>query len=102
MHILTKLKKELQKIQAAPSKKFTVDNQEFFLQDRGDGNLQITSIHPYDETEYHWAIGKDKTWNIYRKGKREFGTNCMDYKKVAKKCLELDKAKKLGRTGGIW
>ncbi len=23
-------------------------------------------------------------------------------KKVAKKCLELDKAKKLGRTGGIW
>lgn len=32
---------------------------------RGDGKIQITSSHPYDEQEYHYAIGN----KIYRNGK---------------------------------
>ena len=32
---------------------------------REDGRIQITSLHPYDEQEYHYAIGN----KIYRNGK---------------------------------
>ena len=89
-------------INAAPiitPHRFTIDNQDFIMTNRGDGYMQITAIHPHNE-KYHWAKGKDKTWKIYYKGKQEFSTNDWDYMKVAKKIFELDKAKGLTRTGG--
>lgn len=50
---------------------FEIDYQRFHVTDRGDGHLQVSSIHPYDETEYHWAYQASKSaWNIYRNGKK--------------------------------
>ena len=49
---------------------FNVHDQRFHLTDCGDNTLVVTSIHPYDETEYHWAQQASKSsWNIYRCGK---------------------------------
>ena len=49
---------------------FKVRKQLFHLTDRGDGTLVVTSIHPYDEIEYHWAQQASKScWRIYRCGK---------------------------------
>ena len=48
---------------------FKVRDQRFHLTDRGDGTLVVTSIHPYDETEYNWALQASKScWHIYREG----------------------------------
>jgi len=90
------------KLSAGLREKFTVNGQTFILSDRSDGYFQIYPIHPYDETEYHWAKGKNETWNIYRKGNLKFRTNRMNYEEVAEKCLELDRKEGLERTGGIW
>lgn len=49
---------------------FKVRDQRFHLTDRGDGTLVVTSIHPYDEIEYNWALQASKSrWHIYRCGK---------------------------------
>ena len=49
---------------------FKVRGQRFHLTDRGDGTLVVTSIHPYAETEYNWALQVSKShWIIYRNGK---------------------------------
>lgn len=31
---------------------FEIGRQRFHVTDRGDGTLQVTSIHPYDNTDY--------------------------------------------------
>ena len=50
---------------------FEIEGTRFHLTDRGDGTLQVTSIHPYDETEYHWALQASKScWHICRCGHR--------------------------------
>lgn len=50
---------------------FEIRNQRFHVTDRGNGTLQVISIHPYDETEYHWALQASKScWHIYRYGRR--------------------------------
>ena len=48
-----------------------IGRQRFHVTDRGDGTLQVTSIHPYDETEYHWAYQASKScWRICRSVQR--------------------------------
>lgn len=50
---------------------FEVKSTRFHVTDRGDGALQVTSIHPYDWTDYHWALQASKScWHIYRCGRR--------------------------------
>lgn len=40
---------------------FYIGHQRFHVTDRGDGTLQVSSIHPYDETDYHWAYQASKS-----------------------------------------
>ena len=50
---------------------FEIEGTRFHLTDRGDGTLQVSSIHPYDETEYHWARQASKScWHICHCGHR--------------------------------
>lgn len=51
-------------------KTFEINEREFLLQKRPDGRLQLTSVHPYDATQYHWAvyIGNGE-WRVYRCGR---------------------------------
>lgn len=91
-------------IKASDSREYlTVDRQKFVVK---SGNItSISSIHPYDETEYHWAKqNADGTWNIYRDGKfiTKLDSDDMTWGEVAKELLRLDKEAKLERTGGIW
>ena len=50
---------------------FTVDRQRFGIEtDPRTGTPYVHSIHPYDETEYHWArISPAGMWKVYRRGK---------------------------------
>ena len=49
---------------------FQIGRQRFHVTDRGDDTLQVSGIHPYDDTEYHWAQQASKScWRIYRCGK---------------------------------
>lgn len=94
--------------------KFTIDRQPFCRQyDKRTNTEQISSIHPYDETEYHWArrgsmiAGGAHQWVIYRNGKRICAiwcvlSDCNENETVARKLLELDNQAGLKRTGGIW
>ena len=48
---------------------FYIGRQLFHVTDRGGGTLQVSSIHPYDETDYHWAYQASKScWHICREG----------------------------------
>ena len=50
---------------------FYIGRQCFHVTDRGDGTLQVSSIHPYDETDYHWTYQASKScWHICRCGHR--------------------------------
>ena len=95
------------------SRTFTVDKQRFFIQtDWRTGTPYIQSIHPYDETEYHWARreplkGGSRAWRVYRNGKRicslwMTGTPLDEEEAVARKLLNLDAEAHLTRRGGIW
>ena len=56
--------------------------------------LYVSSIHPYDLTDYHYAISDDHTyWKIYLNGKWVAGPfySPVPYR-IAKKLLEFDKA----------
>ena len=48
----------------------TVDRQRFGIKtDPRTGTPCISSIHPYDETEYHWALKSPAgMWKVYRRG----------------------------------
>lgn len=49
---------------------FQIKGTRFRVTAREDGRLQVTSIHPYDETEYHWALQVTKSrWHIFREGR---------------------------------
>ncbi len=87
---------------------FQIDRLRFHVTDRGDGTLQVTSIHPYDETEYHWAYQVSKScWHICRNRQRvstlahRNGTE-IEPEEVAQFLLEADRKANLKRTGGIW
>ena len=52
-------------------KTITVDRQRFGIKtDPRTGTPCVSSIHPYDETEYHWARKSPAgMWKVYRRGK---------------------------------
>lgn len=89
----------------ASNDEFVVDRQRFFVRKDSAGANLIRSIHPYDETEYHWAKQNGNgTWTVYRGGKliTKLDSDDMTWGEVAKELLRLDKEAKLRRTGGIW
>jgi hypothetical protein len=86
---------------------FTVDRQRFGIEtDPRTGAPYVHSIHPYDETEYHWARKSPAgMWKVYRRGKLVtiFGKSLnLEPEQVAARLLNLDRQAHLTRTGGIW
>jgi len=88
-----------------------INGQQFGVTEYNDGRIYVRSIHPYDETEYHWArhLGiQEDYWGIYRDGK--FIARSRDFcdgvevtpEQIAGELLNLDEAANLKRTGGIW
>ena len=83
----------------------TVDRQRFGIKtDPRTGTPCISSIHPYDETEYHWARQgvTGHSWFVFRDGKRVCTLSSLTEEQVAAELLNLDRAAHLTRTGGIW
>ena len=86
----------------------TVGNRRF-SKTRIDGTIQIISVNPYDETDYHWArrTPGSTRWQIIRAGKTydwAIGENgaALTTEEVCKLLDQMDKAANLHRTGGIW
>ena len=90
---------------------FKVDGQLFSVKTYLNGHIYVQSIHPYDETEYHWARHKGRErdfWMIFRNG--EFIDYASDYydganltpEDIARVLLDLDHRAILQRRGGIW
>ena len=87
------------------SETFTICGQRFSSRiDPRTGTPYIESIHPYDETEYHWArqgvVGT--CWFVFRDGKRVGTLGRMTRDEVAQALLNLDAQAHLERRGGIW
>ena len=88
-------------------KTFTIDRQRFSCQiDPRTGTPYVSSIHPYDETEYHWARKTPAGgWLVYRDGKLQAtlpSSMNLTPERVATRLLNMDRAAHLSRTGGIW
>ena len=86
-------------------KTITVDRQRFGIKtDPRTGTPCVSSIHPYDETEYHWARQgvTGHSWFVFRDGKRVCTLGSLTEEQVATELLNLDRAAHLTRTGGIW
>ena len=87
---------------------FQIGRQRFHVTDRGDGTLQVSSIHPYDETEYHWAQQASKScWHIYRTGGKRRVLCSIDGDEitpeaVAQYLLQLDQEEQLKPRPAIW
>ena len=92
---------------------FKIDRQEFFYKiDPRTGIPYIKSIHPYDETEYHWARrvalqSNSREWRVCRGGKYVLtlyfnGAPLNEEENVARYLMRLDAQAQLHRTGGIW
>lgn len=84
---------------------------EFRVCELETGEVQVASIHPYDETEYHWAFKSpgQAHWHIIRRGrvvctvgKVDGNTKPLTPEEVAQFLLLEDKKAQLHRTGGIW
>lgn len=86
------------------SKPIVVDKQRFLVDISPDTNLPyIVSIHPYDETEYHWARQlKNGNWLVVLNGKWIVILSPMTERDVAAELLALDRKAHLSRTGGIF
>ena len=83
----------------------TVDRQRFRIKiDHRTGTLCVSSIHPYDETEYHWARqgAARHSWFVYRAGRLVCTLGSLTEEQVAAELLNLDRQAHLTRTGGIW
>ena len=86
-------------------KTITVDRQRFGIEtDPRTGTLCVSSIHPYDETEYHWARQgvTGHSWFVFRAGKRIATLGTLTEEQVAAELLNLDRQAHLTRTGGVW
>ena len=87
---------------------FRIGRQRFHVTDRGDGTLQVSSIHPYDETDYHWAQQASKScWHIYRTGGKRRVLCSIDGDEitpeaVAQYLLQLDREEQLKPRPAIW
>ncbi len=50
---------------------FDIGRQHFHVTQRSDGTLHVSSLHPYYETNYHWAYQASKScWHICRESKK--------------------------------
>ena len=86
-------------------KTITVDRQRFGIEtDPRTGTPCVSSIHPYDETEYHWARQgiTGHSWFVFRDGKRITTLGTLTREEVAAELLNLDRQAHLTRRGGIW
>ena len=87
---------------------FQIGRQRFHVTDRGDGTLQVSGIHPYDETEYHWAQQASKScWHIYRTGGKRRVLCSIDGgeitpEAVAQYLLQLDREEQIKPRPAIW
>ena len=87
---------------------FQIGRQRFHVTDRGDGTLQVSRIHSYDETEYHWAQQASKScWHIYRTGGKRRVLCSIDGDEitpeaVAQYLLQLDREEQLKPRPAIW
>ena len=87
---------------------FYIGRQRFHVTDRGDGTLQVSSIHPYDETDYHWAYQASKScWHICREGRKVSVLASMDSSEIAPETvaqflLKADSDAQLKPRRAIW
>ena len=87
---------------------FYIGRQRFHVTDRGDGRLQVSSIHPHDETDYHWAFQASKScWHICREGRKVSVVASMDGSEitpetVAQFLLQADNDAQLKPRRAIW
>lgn len=87
---------------------FQIGRQRFHVTDRGDDTLQVSGIHPYDDTEYHWAQQASKScWHIYRTGGKRRVLCSIDGgeitpEAVAQYLLQLDREEQLKPRPAIW
>ena len=87
---------------------FEIKGTRFHVTDRGDGTLQVSSMHPYDETNYHWAQQVSKScWHIYREGYRRSVLCSVDGDEitpeaVAQFLLQSDQDAQLKPRPAIW
>ena len=88
----------------------TVDRMKYSIHEGLKYGTCISSIHPYDETEYHWAHRRpgERYWFVYL-GREikchlapESGTTPLAVEEVARELERLDRQAQLHRTGGIW
>ncbi len=87
---------------------FEIEGTRFHVTDRGDGTLQVSSIHPYDETEYHWAYRASKSvWHICRNCRKVSSIGSMSGSEITEETiaqflLQADKDAQLQPRRAIW
>jgi hypothetical protein len=88
--------------------RFNVDGREF-VSVNTNGDLRVSSVNPYDETDYHWARlpRGSACWEIIRDRKTRGGASGRDgatltTEEVCRLLNQMDKDANLHRTGGIW
>ena len=81
-------------------KEFQVGKRKFVAR-VNDGGCSVTSINPYDETEYHWAskpLTSDR-WEIIRDRKvLKSVAGTLSVEEVGRLLNQMDKDAKLSRT----
>lgn len=82
---------------------------QFRVTETDNGLVMISSIHPYDETEYHWARQvSESTWHIIRNGRRVFPpfecflTGRDAQEQIEMLLLQADEDAHLRPTRAIW
>ena len=88
----------------------TVDRMKYSIHEGPKYGTGISSIHPYDETEYHLAHRRpgERYWFVYL-GRQikchlapKSGSTPLSEEEVARELERLDRQANLHRTGGIW
>ena len=76
---------------------FQIESTEFTLI-QGAEKLSLHSHHPYDNTDYHWAVldPHDGSWRVFREGRYQITLGgpmtFLSPEQAAAKLLALDKA----------
>lgn len=87
---------------------FEIKGTRFHVIDRGDGTLQVSSVHAYDLTEYHWALQASKSrWHIYRQGRKTSAVGSLNGsdispETIAQFLLNADAEAQLKPRRAIW
>ena len=86
---------------------FEIEHITFSLNASG-GRLYLQSLHPYDETESHWAFmdTHDGSWRVYRAGRYQITLGSawerLSPEQAAVKLLAIDRAAGLKPRRAIW